>query len=74
MIPDPKCFNGIRKDLASNAFKDTQHAYDDIKLIFLNALHYNQEDSQIAKDANTLMVRQFAQLMTVLFQLSLGHV
>jgi len=31
--------------------------YDDLNLIFLNALHYNIEDSQIAKDANTLKVR-----------------
>jgi len=32
--------------------------YDDLNLIFLNALHYNIEDSQIAKDANTLKVRE----------------
>ena len=31
--------------------------YDDLNLIFLNALHYNREDSQIAKDASTLKVR-----------------
>ena len=44
-------------DLKANRFKDAQAVYDDLNLIFLNALHYNIEDSQIAKDANTLKVR-----------------
>ena len=31
--------------------------HDDLNLIFLNAFHYNREESQIAKDAKTLKVR-----------------
>ena len=49
--------NGVLTDLKANRFKDAQAVYDDLNLIFLNALHYNREDSQIAKDANTLKVR-----------------
>jgi Bromodomain len=30
--------------------------YDDLVLVFANALHYNENDSQIAKDATTLKV------------------
>jgi len=47
----------VLADLRANRFKDAQAVYDDLNLIFLNALHYNREDSQIAKDANTLKVR-----------------
>ncbi|KAF9644688.1 hypothetical protein BDM02DRAFT_3121491 [Thelephora ganbajun] len=54
VIQDPKCLNGVLADLKANRFKDAQAVYDDLNLIFLNALHYNREDSQIAKDANTL--------------------
>ena len=57
VIQDPKCLNGVLADLRANRFKDVQAVYDDLNLIFLNALHYNREDSQIAKDANTLKVR-----------------
>jgi len=49
--------NGVLADLKANRFTDAQAVYDDLNLIFLNALHYNREDSQIAKDANTLKVR-----------------
>ena len=49
--------NGVLADLKANRFKDAQAVYDDLNLIFLNALHYNIEDSQIAKDSNTLKVR-----------------
>ena len=30
--------------------------FDDLNLVFLNALHYNEDGSQIAKDATTLKV------------------
>ena len=32
-------------------------AYEDLNLVFLNAMFYNEEVSQISKDAGTLKVR-----------------
>jgi len=56
-IQDSKCSNGVLTNLEANRFKDAQAVYEDLNLIFLNALHYDMEDNQIAKDTNTLKVR-----------------
>ncbi|CDO70952.1 hypothetical protein BN946_scf184829.g61 [Trametes cinnabarina] len=37
-----------------NKYKDPLQAYEDLNLVFLNALYYNEPGSQISKDATTL--------------------
>ncbi|KAM5534374.1 hypothetical protein V8D89_011967 [Ganoderma adspersum] len=54
VIPQPRCINGIKANLAQNKYKNPLDVFDDLNLVFLNALHYNEDASQIAKDASTL--------------------
>ncbi|KAH9927429.1 uncharacterized protein BXZ73DRAFT_48932 [Epithele typhae] len=54
VIPKPRCINGIRTALAQNKYRHVLDAFEDLNTVFLNALHYNEEGSQIAKDAETL--------------------
>ncbi|KAJ7228674.1 hypothetical protein GGX14DRAFT_414207 [Mycena pura] len=54
VIPEPRCLDGIRTTLEKNKYKAALDAYTDISLVFLNALFYNEPDSQIAIDAQTL--------------------
>ncbi|KAJ7871259.1 hypothetical protein B0H13DRAFT_2061176 [Mycena leptocephala] len=54
VIPEPRCLNGIQTMLEKNKYKDPLDAYTDLSLVFLNALFYNEPDSQIAMDAQTL--------------------
>ncbi|KAJ7720297.1 hypothetical protein DFH07DRAFT_308727 [Mycena maculata] len=54
VIPEPRCLNNIRNMLEKNRYKDPLDAYTDLSLVFLNALFYNEPDSQIATDAQTL--------------------
>ena len=56
VIPQPRCINGIKANLAQNKYKNPLDVYEDLNLVFLNALHYNEDASQIAKDATTLKV------------------
>ncbi|PCH33194.1 hypothetical protein WOLCODRAFT_93094 [Wolfiporia cocos MD-104 SS10] len=56
VIPEPRCLHGIQADLAKNKYKDARDVFKDLELVFLNALYYNEEASQIAKDAATLKV------------------
>lgn len=56
VIPQPRCLNGIKDTLAKNKYKNALDAYEDLTLVFLNALYYNEEGSQIAKDAAMLRV------------------
>ncbi|KAJ7715224.1 hypothetical protein B0H14DRAFT_3633665 [Mycena olivaceomarginata] len=42
------------KDYYENKYKDALDVYTDLSLVFLNALFYNEPDSQIAADAQTL--------------------
>ena len=42
--------------LSKNKYKNPLDAYEDLTLVFLNAMYYNEEGSQIAKDASTLRV------------------
>ncbi|KAJ7625199.1 hypothetical protein B0H17DRAFT_1111441 [Mycena rosella] len=54
VIPEPRCLNNIHTMLEKNRYKDALDAYTDLSLVFLNALFYNEPDSQIAIDAQTL--------------------
>ncbi|KAF7355663.1 hypothetical protein MSAN_01484100 [Mycena sanguinolenta] len=57
VIPEPRCLNGIQAMLEKNRYKTPLDAYTDLSLVFLNALFYNEPDSQIAEDAQTLKAR-----------------
>ncbi|KAI0638927.1 hypothetical protein C8Q77DRAFT_1078438 [Trametes polyzona] len=54
VIPQPRCINGVKSTLAQNKYKEPLDAFQDLQLVFLNALYYNEPGSQIAKDATTL--------------------
>ncbi|KAJ7088356.1 hypothetical protein B0H15DRAFT_289076 [Mycena belliarum] len=54
VIPEPRCLNGIQAMLEKNRYKDPLDAYTDLSLVFLNALFYNEPESQISLDAQTL--------------------
>lgn len=56
VIPEPRSLNGISEKLRANKYKDALQVYEDLTLVFLNALYYNEPTSQIAKDAQTLKV------------------
>jgi chromatin structure-remodeling complex subunit RSC1/2 len=56
VIPEPRCIDGIKAGVEKGRYKDAAVVYEDVNLVFANALHYNEFDSQIAKDANTLKV------------------
>ncbi|KAH7909756.1 hypothetical protein BJ138DRAFT_1154503 [Hygrophoropsis aurantiaca] len=54
VIPEPRCINGVISSVEKNRYKDAINVYTDLSLIFWNALFYNEPDSQIAGDAETL--------------------
>ncbi|KAF8588485.1 hypothetical protein K439DRAFT_1384573 [Ramaria rubella] len=54
VIPEPRCIDGIKADVDKGKYKDPLIVYDDLVLVFANALHYNESGSQISKDAATL--------------------
>ncbi|KAH9836628.1 uncharacterized protein C8Q71DRAFT_758865 [Rhodofomes roseus] len=54
IIPQPRCLSGIQSNLAKNKYKDPLDVFTDLDLVFLNALYYNEDGSQIAHDAATL--------------------
>ncbi|KAG2066762.1 hypothetical protein BDR04DRAFT_1106215 [Suillus decipiens] len=54
VIPEPRCINTIKSNVERNRYKDPLNAYTDLSLVFWNALFYNEPDSQIATDAQTL--------------------
>ncbi|EMD41459.1 hypothetical protein CERSUDRAFT_110034 [Gelatoporia subvermispora B] len=54
VIPEPRCINGVKTNLEKNKYKDPLVVYEDLNLVFLNALYYNEDGSQIAKDSATL--------------------
>jgi chromatin structure-remodeling complex subunit RSC1/2 len=59
VIPEPRCLNGVSQNLQEGSYKDPLEVYDDLSLVFLNALYYNEPTSQIHKDAGTLKVRSW---------------
>ncbi|KAJ7074234.1 hypothetical protein C8F01DRAFT_1099728 [Mycena amicta] len=54
LIPQPRALDPIRVNLDKNKYKRPLDAYTDISLVFWNATYYNEPDSQIAGDAQTL--------------------
>jgi hypothetical protein len=57
VIPKPRCISGIQQTLEKDEYDNCLAAFDDLHLVFLNALYYNEDDSQIAVDADKLRVR-----------------
>jgi chromatin structure-remodeling complex subunit RSC1/2 len=55
-IPEPRSINGIKTTLQNNQYKMAEDVYEDLTLVMLNAEFYNEEGSQIWKDADTLKV------------------
>lgn len=58
VIPQPRCLNGVSRTLQAGTYKEPLEAYEDLSLVFLNALYYNEPTSQIYKDAVTLKARR----------------
>ncbi|KAI0307427.1 hypothetical protein B0F90DRAFT_1673495 [Multifurca ochricompacta] len=54
VIPEPRCLNGVSRSLQDGSYNEPLEAYEDLSLVFLNALYYNEPASQIHKDAETL--------------------
>lgn len=56
-MPNPRCLNGVKRALERDEYKNALQVYEDLNLVFLNALFYNEEESQISRDTGTLKVR-----------------
>lgn len=56
IIPEPRAINQIKSNLEKDRYKDPQAAYNDLALVFWNAIYYNEEDSPIFMDAEDLKV------------------
>ncbi|TFK47979.1 hypothetical protein OE88DRAFT_1635762 [Heliocybe sulcata] len=54
IIPQPRSMHLIQEKLRKNSYRNVLDVYEDLNLVFLNAMYYNEEGSQIWKDANTL--------------------
>ncbi|KAF8168499.1 hypothetical protein B0H34DRAFT_779785 [Crassisporium funariophilum] len=54
IIPEPRCLKDIQANVEKGRYKEATDAYTDLSLVFWNALFYNEMDSQIAMDAETL--------------------
>ncbi|KAJ8088817.1 hypothetical protein PM082_014063 [Marasmius tenuissimus] len=54
IIPEPRSLNNIKASLEKNRYKDSLDVYTDLALVFWNAVFYNEESSQIARDAENL--------------------
>ena len=46
----------MRERVASGGYKDASEVFKDLELVFNNAMDYNEEGSQIWKDASQLKV------------------
>ena len=44
------------RSLQAGSYKEPLEVYEDLSLVFLNALYYNEPTSQIYKDAEALKV------------------
>ena len=58
VIPNPRSINHVKAGLAKNQYRDPLQVYEDLNLVFLNAVFYNEEESQISKDASDLKVSE----------------
>lgn len=56
LIPEPRCLNNIRTSIEKGRYKEALDVYTDLSLVFWNAIFYNEPNSQIASDAQTLKV------------------
>ncbi|KAF4623280.1 hypothetical protein D9613_001420 [Agrocybe pediades] len=54
VIPEPRCLKNIQSGVAKGRYKEATDVYTDLSLVFWNALFYNEAESQIATDAQTL--------------------
>ncbi|KAG8977101.1 hypothetical protein FRB90_008927, partial [Tulasnella sp. 427] len=54
VIPHPRSLNGVKESFGSGTYQTTQAVYDDLTLVFANALHFNEDGSVIHNDARTL--------------------
>ncbi|KZT58557.1 hypothetical protein CALCODRAFT_494860 [Calocera cornea HHB12733] len=54
VIPEPRCLDGIKESLDKGRYNTTDEVWSDLKLVFLNAMHYNEEGSAIWRNAKTL--------------------
>ncbi|KAI0697178.1 hypothetical protein BC835DRAFT_1270780 [Cytidiella melzeri] len=54
VIPNPRSINYVKVALAKNKYREPLQAYEDLNLVFLNAVFYNEGQSQIYKDASDL--------------------
>lgn len=54
-IKQPIALNHIKANLNKNRYNNIKELAKDFQLMFNNAMHYNIEDSQIYKDAKTLL-------------------
>ncbi|EJT98987.1 hypothetical protein DACRYDRAFT_110317 [Dacryopinax primogenitus] len=56
VIPEPRSLSGIKASdsLDKGRYNSTDEVWSDLKLVFLNAMHYNEEGSSIWRNAKTL--------------------
>ncbi|KAH9964614.1 hypothetical protein BC827DRAFT_1188416 [Russula dissimulans] len=54
VIPQPRSLNAISNKLQAGSYNDPLEVYEDLSLVFWNALYYNEPASQICKDAQSL--------------------
>ncbi|CAL1696787.1 unnamed protein product [Somion occarium] len=54
VIPEPRCLNSVKRNLGQDTYNDALDVYNDLNLVFLNAMYYNEEGSMINRDAKTL--------------------
>ncbi|EIN13357.1 hypothetical protein PUNSTDRAFT_78873 [Punctularia strigosozonata HHB-11173 SS5] len=54
IIPHPRCLNDVKKKIDKDEYKECTDAYGDLNLVFLNALYYNEDGSQVHSDATRL--------------------
>jgi len=57
IITEPRSLNGIQEKLSRNRYRVTLEAFDDMSLVFKNAMYFNEESSQLSLDAAILLVR-----------------
>jgi len=57
IITEPRSLNGIQEKLSRNRYRVTLEAFDDMSLVFKNAMYFNEESSQLSQDAALLLVR-----------------
>ncbi|EEB87383.1 hypothetical protein MPER_15275, partial [Moniliophthora perniciosa FA553] len=53
-IKRPQCFENIFKRIKRKEYQNSSDFAADVELVFSNALHFNQEHSQVWEDAATL--------------------